>query len=262
MAERRARRIGYAVAAPLALFALAIGVWYAVSYLLLDPSRRFLLPPPHSVVATAFFTWPNLLVILRALGTTIQVAGVGLGLAILIGLALAIVMAQSRHVERALYPYLVVLQTVPILALIPLIGFWLGFGEGGRVVVCVLVALFPIVTNAHFGLRSTTESQRDLFRLQRAGRLATLAKLELPAALPAIFTGLRISAGLSVVGEIVGGFFFQQGPGDLGILLETYVANLDGPMLFGTIAAASALGVAVYTGFTVLANTLVGNWRE
>src|SRR5205085_10957858 len=113
---------------------------------------------------------------------------------------LPILMSQANWLERSIYPYGVVLQTIPRLALVPLFGFWFGFGFGSRVLVCVLIGLFPIIANTLFGLRSVDQGHLDLFALHRAGRLVRLVKLHLPAALPAIFTDLRISAGLSVIG--------------------------------------------------------------
>ena len=111
-----------------------------------------------------------------------------------------------------MYPYAVVLQTIPILAIVPLIGFAFGFNFRSRVLVCVLIALFPIITNTLFGLLSVDHGQHDLFTLHGVGRWQRLWKLQFPAALPNIFTGLRISAGLSVIGAVVGDFFFVQGP--------------------------------------------------
>lgn len=259
---QRGRRVMRVVAPPVVVLGVVVGVWYLVSYVALDPSRRFLLPPLHAVVQTAFLTTSNLDTLAKALGTTAEVAMLGLGIAGVIGLSVAVVMSQARSLERAVYPYLVVLQTVPILAIVPLIGFWLGFGLSARLVVCVLISIFPIIANAHFGLRSPTGPQTDLFVLNRAGRLTRLVKLELPAALPAILAGFRISAGLSVIGEIVGAFFFQRGPIDLGILLDVYVSDLDGPMLFGTIILSSALGVAVFWVFSSASNLVVGRWKE
>jgi NitT/TauT family transport system permease protein len=164
--------------------------------------------------------------------------------------------------ERGLYPYLIILQTVPILALVPLIGFWFGFSATSRIVVCVIISLFPIVANTAFGLQAATAPQHDLFTLHQAGRLRRMRSLSLPAALPAMFAGFRISAGLSVVGEIVGGFFFQRGPTDLGITINSYVDSLNGPLLFGAIIFSSALGVAVFWIFSGLTRVVCGAWKE
>lgn len=247
---------------PLLLLILAAGLWELVSYVLLDPSRRFLLPPLQQVLQQSFLVGANLSTLAGALGVTAELALIGLVIAMALGISIAVLMRQSLFLERGLYPYLVLLQTVPILALVPLIGFWLGFSTTARIVVCVLIALFPIIANTTLGLNATTAAQLDLFRLHRVGRGRVLRKLLLPAALPAMFTGFRISAGLSVVGEIVGGFFFQRGPTDLGILINSYVDDLNGPLLFGAIIFSAVLGVVVFWVFTVLAKAATGAWQE
>lgn len=261
-ASARLRRALAAATGPLLVLAAVIGLWYLISYVVLSPSRRFLLPPLHTVLNIAFVQSANRAILLDALGVTAEVAMVGLGVAIVLGILVAIVMSESRHVERGFYPWLVVLQTIPILALVPLIGFWLGFGFTARVVVCVLISIFPIIANTLFGLQSTTVGYRELFELHRASRVTRLLKLKLPMALPAILTGFRISAGLSVIGEIVGGYFFQRGSPDLGSLLDEFTARLDGPMLFGGIILASLLGVVVFGVFGLVNTLVVGKWKE
>lgn len=247
---------------PLVVFGLVIGVWYAITYLLLEPDRRFLLPPPHAVVAVAFGNAANLRELLGALLRSAGVAGAGLAIAIAVGTATAVAMSQARWVERSFYPYFVVLQTVPVLALVPLFGFWFGFGLTSRVLVCVLVAMFPIVANTLFGLLSVDEEHHDLFTLYGAGRFLRLVKLQLPAALPAVFTGLRISAGLSVIGAIVGDFFFKQGDPGIGILIDLYRQRLQSEQLFGAVILSSLLGVLVFVAFGALARRVTGNWHS
>jgi NitT/TauT family transport system permease protein len=247
---------------PLGVLVVVLGAWYGVSYLLLSPERRFLVPPPHAVVQVGFLTRDNLVELLQALALTTRVALLGLGIAVAVGMSLAITMHQARWIERSLYPYAVILQTIPILALVPLFGFWFGFGMVSRVLVCVLIALFPIIANSLFGLQSVDPRQHDLFTLHGAGRLRRLWKLELPAALPAIFTGLRISAGLSVIGAIVGDFFFKQGEPGIGILIDLYRARLQSEQLFAAVICSSLLGVAVFWCFGYLARRVVGRWHE
>jgi NitT/TauT family transport system permease protein len=247
---------------PVLLFAAITGVWYFVSYQLLDPDRRFLLPPPHRVVQEAFLNRDNARELLRALGLSAEVAMIGLGVAIAIGLSLGVLMSQARWIERAVYPWAVVLQTIPILALVPLIGFWFDFGFFSRVLVCVLVAVFPIISTTLFGLRSVDRSHHDLFSLHGANRWTRLWKLQWPAALPAIFAGLRISAGLSVIGAIVGDFFFKQGEPGIGVLMEVYRQGLRSEQLFGAVILSSLLGVAVFWFFGFLARRVVGSWHE
>jgi NitT/TauT family transport system permease protein len=256
------KRVLLRVIPPLVLLVIAIGVWQFVCYVVLDPERRFLLPPLQTVIDQSFFTSANFTELLQAFWTTAYLALIGLAIAIALGVSIAILMHQSRFLERSLYPYLILAQTVPILALVPLIGFWLGFSSTSRIVVCVIISLFPIIANASFGLQTATAAQNDLFRLHRAGRLRMLKSLYLPASLPAMFAGFRISAGLSVVGEIVGGFFFQKGPSDLGILINTCVDQLNTDLLFGAVIVSALLGVLVFWAFTGLGRLVYGNWKE
>src|ERR1700687_2670287 len=186
------------VVAPLLVFAVVIGVWLFISYVLLEPRRRFLMPPPQDVVRIGLFDGRNVTEILGGLWPTTQVAIVGLLVSIAIGTVVPVAMIQARWVEWSIYPWAVVLQTIPILAIVPLIGFWFQFGFSSRVLVRVLISLFPIITNPLFGLKSTDQAHHDLFSLQRANRIQRLLKLQLPGALPAIMSGLRNGRGLSV----------------------------------------------------------------
>jgi NitT/TauT family transport system permease protein len=247
---------------PLAVFALAIAAWYATSMLLLTPERRFLLPPPDAVIRVGFADPDNLRELLSALALSAEVAMLGLAIATGVGVLLAVAMIQARWIERSLYPYAVILQTIPILALVPLFGFWFGFGLTNRVLVCVLIALFPIVANTLFGLRSVPAGYHDLFTLHGAGRVARLAKLQVPAALPNVFVGLRISAGLSVIGAIVGDFFFKQGAPGIGILIDVYRQQLRSEQLFAAVIVSSAFGVCVFWFFGLLARLVVGRWHD
>jgi NitT/TauT family transport system permease protein len=256
------RRAVAQILAPLGVFVLVIGVWLFISYVLLEPRRRFLMPPPQDVIRIGFFDARNLNEILGALWSTSQVAVAGLLVSIAIGTIVPVVMIQARWIEWSLYPWAVVLQTIPILAIVPLIGFWFQFGFSSRVLVCVLISLFPIVTNTLFGLKSTDQAQHDLFTLQRANRLQRLLKLQLPGALPAIVSGWRIAAGLSVVGAIVGDFFFRQGDPGIGRLIDDYRARLQSEQLFAAVGVSSLLGLLVFWGFGLLGRLLVGSWHE
>ncbi len=250
------------VGPPVLVAAGIVGLWLVLSYWVLAPRQRFLLPPPQRVVKVGFLETHNLTEILRALWSTTQVALVGLAIAIVLGMVFAILMAQAQWVERSFYPYAVILQTIPIIALVPLIGFWLDFNFRSRVIVCILIALFPIITNTLFGLKSVDRGLVDLFRLHHAGRLTVLRKLQLPAALPAVFTGFRISAGLSVIGAIVGDFFFRQGEPGIGRLIDTYRLQLASERLFTAIFFSSLLGLAVFWFFGFVGDRAVRSWHE
>ena len=247
---------------PIALGAVFIGVWYLISYVILEQSRRFLLQPPHQVLEVGFIDWENYSRILKALWNSTQVALIGLGIAICIGVLLAVIMSQAKTAERAVFPFAVTLQAIPILAIVPLIGFWWGYGTQARVIVCVIISLFPVIMNTLFGLQSAERGMHDLFTLHHASRLTRLRKLMFPAALPAIFAGLRISAGLSVIGAIVGDFFFGRGEAGIGQLLRRYASQLDGEELLTAVIMSSALGVVVFWTFGWIQKLVIGKWHE
>ncbi len=247
---------------PIVLGAVFIGFWYMISYLVLDQGRRFLLRPPHEVLQVGFLDWDNFKEILLALWRSTEVALTGLGIAICIGFFLATIMSQAKMAERAVFPFAVILQAIPILAIVPLIGFWWGYGQISRVVVCIIISLFPIIMNTLFGLQSAEQGMHDLLTLHHANRFTRLRKLMFPAASPAIFAGLRISAGLSVIGAIVGDFFFAKGDAGIGQSLRRYASQLDGELLLASVIMSSALGIVVFWTFGWLQKLVIGKWHD
>lgn len=235
-------------------------IWYAVTYLVLPEGQRFLLPPPHEVYAEAFTNAGLMGPMLEALGRTFVVALVGLAISVVLGIGWAVVMSQWTWAEKILYPYAVILQTIPILALVPLIGIWFGYAFDARVTVCVLIAVFPMISNTFFGLRTATAAAHDLMTLNKATRLQRLWKLEFPAAVPSIFTGLRNAAGLSVIGAIVGDYFFQQGDPGIGGLMRVYTQRLQMEGLLTSVTLTALFGVLVFMIFAVLDRAVVGHW--
>lgn len=247
-------------APPLLTFVLVIGLWYLVSLVLLDEPRRFLLPPPDRVIAVAYLDPTNRARLLGALALSAGVAMLGLAIAAVLGMAVGIAMSQARWVERSLYPYAVVLQCVPTLALVPVIGFWFDFGLASRLIVTVGIAVFPVISSTLFGLQSADRGQHDLLTLHRAGRLTRLWKLQLPTAMPAVLTGLQVAATLAVVGAVVGDFFFRQGDAGIGVLIDLYRARLQSEQLFGAAILACLLGVVVFGAFGLLNRLVTGGW--
>lgn len=244
----------------LGALAVAVGLWYAITYLVLPEGRRFLLPPPHQVLTESVLDWSKLEPMLVALALTAQVALTGLVIAVVLGISQAILMSQARWLERSLYPYAVILQTIPILALVPLIGLWFGFGFTSRVIVCVIIALFPMISNTLFGIQSAEPAAHDLFTLNKATRAQRLWKLQMPAAVPSIFAGLKISAGLAVIGAIVGDMFFRQGAPGIGSLLDVYRARVESENLLTAIGLASLFGVLVFAFFTAIDKAVLSRW--
>jgi NitT/TauT family transport system permease protein len=246
----------------LLVLAVLIGFWYLEAAHYSHKGLSFLVPYPHQVWTLGFENSQSRAAILSALGHSVEVVFTGLAIAIVIGVLWAMVMAQAKWAEQALFPYAVVLQCVPILALVPLIGALDGYGFKARVVVTVMIALFPMVANTLFGLQAVDKGQRELFKLSGAGRLTMLRKLQIPAAMPSIFVGLRTSAGLSVIGAIVGDQFFQRGTPGLGVLIEVDNSRLLGPQMYAAILTASALGVVIFLLFGLLGRLAVGRWHD
>jgi NitT/TauT family transport system permease protein len=239
-----------------------MGAWNLVSFVLLAAPRRFLLPPPQDIVTVGIFQWHNLKPILSALSLTARAAAIGFSISVVVGSTFAILMSQAKWIERSLYPYAVILQTIPILALVPLIGFTLGFNFESRVLICVMISIFPIITNMLFGVLSVDRGLHDLFSMQKVSRWTRLWRLQLPAALPAFFTGLRISAGLSVIGAVVGDFFFLQGAPGIGALINLYSSELLSDQLFASVIMASLLGLAAFSIVGFVSQRVLGPWHE
>lgn len=253
------------VLGPVVGLGLFVGVWYLVHYWALEAlfdKPPFLVSAPHRVVQDSFLDGTARSDMLRALGWTAVVSLAGLLVAIVLGMTLAVVMAQATWVERSFWPYLIAAQAIPILAVVPILGNVFGFGMGTRVLVCVIISIFPIVSNTLFGLLSADSSQHDLFTLKRTGRLTRLRKLQLPAALPSIFTGFRIAAGLSVIGAVVGELFFRRGGKGIGILMDQYRSRTLFPQTYGALILSSLLGIAVFVIFGWLSRLVIGRWHE
>ncbi|MCU1527235.1 MAG: Nitrate transporter permease [Frondihabitans sp.] len=251
------------VGLPFVVFLILLGFFYlAALYYDKVAQLPFLVPYPQLILKSIFDEPAFQPQLLQALGNTVLVAVVGLAIAIVIGTVWAVLMVQARWVESALFPYAVVLQCVPVLALVPLIGSLFGYGYASRVIITVLFCLFPLVANTLFGLQSVDRGQLELFQLQGAGRLTTLTKLRFPAALPSIFVGLRSSAGVSVIGAVVADQFFQRGQGGLGVLILVEDQRLNGPEMYAVILVSSVLGVLVFVLFNILRRLAVGKWAD
>jgi NitT/TauT family transport system permease protein len=227
----------------------------------LDLARRalgipeYLVPPPllvlRDILHNAQDLWP------RA-GDTGLAASVGLVSSALLGVFLAIFLSSARWIQRAFYPYAVFFQTVPIIAIAPLLVIWLGYGQRTVIASAFIVSIFPMIANTLAGLVSTEPGLCDMFRLYGAGRVATLWKLRLPAALPQIMTGLRISSGLAVIGAIVGEFI---GGGGLGEMVEIARRQQRTDIVFAAVILASLLGLAMFGIVNLLSAMVLGNWH-
>ena len=221
----------------------------------------FLLPNPLEV-AQAFVTDFDMIV--GGLWITFQEALYGYLLAISIGISSAAVMSQSKILERSFYPYAILLQTLPAVAVAPLIVLWFGFDMQSVVVISLIISLFPIINNTLLGLKSTSINLVELFQMHNSSRFVNFFKLRLPAAIPHIIAGLRISAGLSVIGAIVGEFIIGSGAegGGLGVMVIYAQADLETALVIALILTATFLGFAFFMSVTSLGHYLLKHWHE
>jgi NitT/TauT family transport system permease protein len=245
-----------------------IATWYVVSEIILPPHKQFLFPRPDIVLTEAFFVWDagqqrGFKNILLSLWNTTQIAILGLFITSFIGITLALGMSSISWLAKASWPYLVAIQAAPIVALTPLIRALIDDVVTQRVLVVALIAFFPITSATFFGLTTAPQTLHDLFTINRASRFMRLTRLQIPHALPAVFLGLRTSAGLAVVGAVVGDFYFRQG-GRVGIgaQIDLYRAQLWGPDLIAAVICASLLGIIVFVSFAWLGRRLFGHWHS
>lgn len=219
----------------------------------------YLLPPP-SAVGRAFGTDAALLA--SASLTTAIAALAGFLASTILGVGFGFLLASSRLLERALYPYAVILQTVPIVAIAPLLVLWCGVGMKAVAASAFIVSVFPVITNALAGVRAIDPALRSLFQLYGASRLQTLLKLDLPGAAPQIATGLRVACGLSVIGAIVGEFVagFSEGSPGLGIVVMTSYRQLRTDLLFAAVVCSSLLGIALFGAVSAISQVVLRRW--
>jgi len=219
-----------------------------------DLLPSFLVPAPSSVLSAVIVGAPELW---HATMDTAIASVIGFGLSVILGVILAIALSSASWVERAFYPYAVFFQTVPIIAIAPLLVIWFGW-DRTVVASAFIVSIFPVIANTLSGLHSTEPALRDVFKLYDAGAVATLLKLRLPFALPHILTGLKIAAGLAVIGAIVGEFITGAGIGG-AIMVSRQQNRVD--KVFGGLLLASLLGIILFWLINLLTWLVLRRWH-
>ncbi|HTU24249.1 MAG TPA: ABC transporter permease [Pirellulales bacterium] len=245
-------------APPVAFFLLLIAVWQLATGLGHVPS--FLLPSPLRVGQAA---WQNCQDLLQASGLTAAAALAGLAASLVVGMLVAIAFSQSAIVRRSFYPYAIFLQTVPSVALAPLVIIWFGPGFASVVVVAFIIALFPIITNATTGLLDLDQNLVELFAMSSASRRQLLFKLQLPNSIPYLIAGAKISCGLSVIGAIVGEFTAGYGENSygLGYLIIATSGRLQLDYLLAATLAAMLLGVLMFATVSLIGDWILRGWH-
>lgn len=248
------------VLAPLAVGVLALVVWDI--FVRVTGLPPYLLPGPLLVFKTLITDWNELF---SSLLVTLQITVVAFVAAAVSGLLISIVFTQSKWIERSLFPYAVILQTTPVVAIAPLIIIWLKNNTFGALVVCAwIVAFFPIVSNTTLGLNSVDRNLINLFQLYKASRWQTLLYLRLPSAMPYFLGGLRISGGLALIGAVVAEFVAGTGGAKSGIAYQILISsyNLQIPRMFAALILTTGLGVLIFVGLTALSDLLLRKWHE
>jgi NitT/TauT family transport system permease protein len=240
--------------APAVACVLGLALWEGAVRLLRIPA--YLLPPPSAVVRSVL---RERALLASALYTTTEGALCGFALSLAVGTLAGILLSLSRVLERGLYPYTIFLQTVPIVAIAPLLVLWFGVGLRAVAVSAFIVSVFPVVANTLSGLKRVDPRLVDLFHLHGASRLDTLVKLRLPSAVVSMTTGWRVAAGLAVIGTIVGEFVagFSEGSAGLGITILAAYRQLRTDLLFGAVLLAALLGLGLFAGVSAAARLLL-----
>lgn len=244
---------------PVVMIALGLFAWDRV--VVLNDIPHYILPGPGRVWDTLIADWS---ILLDALSITLAITGMALLAAVVGGAGLAILFKQSRLMEMSLYPYAVILQVTPIVAIAPLIFIYVEERLVGLLICAWLVAFFPVLSNTTLGLNSADHNLRDLFKIYGASRWQRLLHLELPSALPYFLGGLRIAGGLALIGAVVAEYV--AGTGGIGsglaftILEAGYRLNI--PRMFAALILIASTGIVIYAVLSFISWMLLHKWHE
>jgi NitT/TauT family transport system permease protein len=246
--------------APLGMGVALLAAWEAV--VRINNIPPYLLASPSVIAKTIVAEWSTLT---PAWLVTLKTMLVALAAAVIVGVSAAAVFASSRVLQATLFPYAVMLQVTPLVAVAPFIVLWLNDRVWLAQVLCAwIVAFFPILSNTTIGLRSADVGQRDLFDLYGATRWQKLRLLLAPSALPYFLAGLKISANLALVGAIVGEFVIgpaAENPGLATTILASQLSQ-DTPMMFAALTVVSLTGIAIFFLVHLLSYGLLRRWHE
>ncbi len=247
------------ILAPSVVGLLGLALWQAL--VILKGIPPYVLPGPWLIAQTVVSDWGTLS---GSLLVTLKITLAALVAAVVIGVALAILFAQSRWMERALFPYAVVLQVTPVVAIAPLIIIWADDVNLSLLICAWIVAFFPILSNTILGLNSADHNLVALFQLYRAGRWQTMRHLRLPAALPYFLGGLKISGGLALIGAVVAEFVAGTGGSASGLAYRILESGfqLRIPRMFAALVLISASGVAIFLVTSWISHMLLRRWHE
>ena len=248
-----------AVAMPLGVGVVLLGMWQFFVWYYEVP--KFLVPTPMLIGQTLIEDWGLLS---KSLMVTLKVTFFAFFLAVIIGTLVAFLFVQSRVVEMSFFPYAVLLQVTPIVAIAPLIIIWVKDTNTALIVCATIVALFPIISNTILGLRSVNPGLLNLFKMNKATRFQQLIRLRIPSAAPYFFGGLRISSGLSLIGAVVAEFVAGTGGSGAGLAYQILQSGfqLNIPRLFAALFLITIAGVLLFLLMVALSRLALGDWHE
>jgi len=248
-----------AIVAPLMVAVVLLLLWEGAVRVFKVPV--FLVPAPSVIWTTLLADWPLLA---ASLWFTLGITALALLAATVLGVTLAFLFVQNRLIELSLFPYAVLLQVTPIVAIAPLIVIWVDNSLIALTLCATIVALFPIISNTVFGLRSIDPGLRDLFALHHASRWQVLWRLRVPSALPAFFSGLRIATGLALIGAVVAEFVAGTGGTQGGLAYQILQAGLqlNIPRLFAALFLITASGVVLFALMTLISKLALKRWHD
>ena len=254
-APSRILRIG----APALIALLLLAAWQGLVVAFDVPT--YIVPSPVVVLRTLV---ADRALLADALAVTLSIALTALAIATVAGTLVALLFVQSRWIEMSLFPYAVLLQVTPIVAIAPLIIIWVKDTRTALVLCAVVVAIFPIIANTTLGLRSVDRGLLDLFRMCRASRWQVLARLRIPSALPYFFGGLRIASGLALIGAVVAEFVAGTGGQGAGLAYQILLAGmqLNIPRLFAALFLIAASGVVLFSATVWVSHAVLSRWHE
>jgi NitT/TauT family transport system permease protein len=245
---------------PILALVVFLLLWQGV--ILVSGLKKFVLPSPLDVVQAFVDKAPDLL---DSASFTLRSSSIAFVLVIFLGTLISFVLASNKFIEKALYPYAVMLQSTPVIALAPIIIIWFGLGFGSIVVISVIIAIFAVVANTTQGLISVENNLQNLFKLYGASSNQTLLKLRLPFALPYMVTGWRIASAQVVIGSIVGEYMAGAGgggQGGLGLVIAASSARLQTSYLFASALTSAFMGVGFFLLVNFIGHLLLRNWHE
>jgi len=248
------------VAVPVLLGIVVLLVWEVLVRWLEVP--KFVLPAPSAIFRSLLTDYPSLL---ASLWITLRITLMAFVIALACGVLLAVLSIQSRLVEISIFPYAVILQVTPVVAIAPLILIWVGVEHIDRalLILATIVAFFPILSNTTLGLKSVDHNLRDLFQLYGASRWQRLRLLQLPAAMPYLLGGMKISGGLALIGAVVAEFVAGSGTGaGLAWRIVESANRLNIPRMFAALLMLSTLGICIFLLLAGLEQWLLGRWHE